>query len=127
QRHDLRIDDRVGHLKGGGGDDEFRAQIAESLLQALEQALAEIVVLVENRDLGVGPVAADVATVDAALQLEARVEAHGESEVRGVGKAVGAAGDQELRYLPVVEVFLDRSVGRRAERAEDEGDAVLLN
>jgi hypothetical protein len=49
------------------------------------------------------------------------------------GKCFGSAhllapvATKELRHLALVEIFLNGGVGRRAERAEDEGDLLLLD
>ena len=45
----------------------------------------------------------------------------------GIVPLVGAGGDEQLRHLVVVQVALDRGVGRRAERIEQHQHLVLLD
>ena len=77
QRHDLRIHGCIGGLiVSAVATIIFVRLVAESFAQADEVVLAEIVVLVEHRDLGVRHVLEDVASVDTRLDAVARLKAH---------------------------------------------------
>ena len=62
-----------------------------------------------------------------ALALVARLPAHRPREVLRVVPLGGAGGDEQLRHLLRVHVFVDRRIRRRAERIEDEQDFVALH
>ena len=117
ERDHLRIDRWIGELVARLGDDHAGGLGAEALLQRHQVVLAEIVVLVEHRDLGIGLGLQDVLGVDPRLHLEAGVPGHRPGEVLRIVEPRGAGGDVELRHLLAVEVLLAREVGRRAERA----------
>ena len=53
--------------------------------------------------------------------------AHGPGEILRVVPLGGAGGDEQLRHLLGVHVFLDRRVRRRAQRIEDEQHLVALH
>ena len=103
------------------------AVVAQPIAEALQEILAEIVVLVEHRDLGILHLLQHVGGVDAGLRLIDRRQRHGVGEVFGIVPAAGAGRQEELRHLLGVEVLLDRGVGRRAERAGDGQHLVLLD
>src|SRR6185312_7179429 len=69
----------------------------------------------------------DVFRVDDRLGAIVRLPAHRPRKVLGIVPLRRARGEEELRYLPVVEVFAERRVVGGAEALEDEGDAVLLD
>ena len=81
---------------------------------------AKIVVLVEHGDLGRRFLFREILRVDARLALVARQPAHGPGKRLRVVPLGGAGGDEQLRHLLAVDVFLDRGVGGGAERAEQQ-------
>ncbi len=89
----MAVDGRLADLIAVLGDDHRRLG-AEPVAQALEQVLAEIVVLIEHGDLGVGLGSEDVFGIDATFGLIGRLPAHGPGEVRGIAKAGGAGGGE---------------------------------
>ena len=120
-----------GHLRGqrGGaglvgllGDDGAGRQL---VLDALQAALAEVVVLVEHADLGVGEVLLEVLAEDLALDRVVGLPA----ERLGLGGAVvparAAGGHEHVGHLGGVEVTDDLGVRRRAETLEDAEHLVL--
>ena len=66
----------IGDLVGGFRHDHGRGLVAEAGLDAVQVVLTEIVVLIEDADLGVRIVLDDVLAVDAAFDEVVRVEAH---------------------------------------------------
>ena len=100
--------------------------VAEELLDALLGVLAEVVVLQEEADLGVGHVLGDVLADDLALDLVVGLPAEGHRPGLGVvAPAERAGGDEEVRHLLVVEEVDDRAVGGGAEGADGREDLVL--
>ena len=97
------------------------------ILDAFQIVLAEIVVLVEHRDLGVGLLGQEVGSVEAGLGLQVGLPAHRPRELGRVVEVGGAGGDEELRHLLLVEVGPDRHVERRAQHVEDQRDLVVLD
>ncbi len=124
---DLRIDSGIGDFVAHFADHDRRGRGPQAIAEAFEEILAEIVVLVEHGDLGILHLLQHVGGVDAGLRLIDRRQRHGVGEVLGIVPAAGAGRQEELRYLPGVEVLLDRRVGRRAERAGDGEHLVLLD
>ena len=61
------------------------------------------------------------------LALVVGLPAHGPGEFLGIVPLGGAGGDEQLRHLLRIHVFLDRRIRRRAERIEDEEDLVALD
>ena len=59
--------------------------------------------------------------------LVARQPAHGPGKRLRVVPLGGAGGDEQLRHLLAVDVFLDRGVGGGAERAEQQQNLVALD
>ena len=47
--------------------------------------------------------------------------------VLGIVPLVGAGGDEQLRHLVFVQITLDRGIGRRAERVEQQQHLLLLD
>ena len=127
QRHDLRIHGRIGGFVGLRGHDHLIGVSAETVAQPVEIVLAEIVVLVEHRDLCIRQIFEDVGGVDVPLGAVARQPAHRPRKMLRIVPLVGAGGDEELRHLVVVQVGVDGYVGRRAERAEHQQYLVLLD
>ena len=69
----------------------------------------------------------DVGRIDARFGAVVRLPADGPGEMLGIAPARGAGGDEQLRHLHGVHVFLDRRVGRGAERREDQEHLVALD
>jgi len=65
--------------------------------------------------------------VDAAFGLVGRLPSHRPREALRVPKLRGAGGDEQLRDLLRVHVFLDCGIGRRAEALEDQQHLVALH
>ncbi len=127
ERDHLRIDLRIGELVARLGHDHAAGLGAQPLLQRLEVVLAEIVVLEEHGDPGIGLGLQDVLGIDPRLHLEAGVPGHRPGEILRIVEAGGAGRDEELRHLLAVEVLLAGEVGRRAERAGLGQDADILD
>src|SRR5882672_5802660 len=85
----------------------------EAVLQALDVILAVVVVLIEDSDLAVGKVLHQIFGVDAALALVVRLPAHGPREIFWIAPFGGAGGDEQLRHLLGIHVFVDRGVRGR--------------
>ena len=103
------------------------ALLAQAIGQALHVVLAEVVVLHQHRDLGIGLGGHDVARIKLPFGLIGRLPAHGPGEGLGVAEARGAGVDEELRNLLAVEVALHRHVLRGAERSEHQQHLILLD
>src|SRR6266700_1523687 len=88
---------------------------------------AVVVVLIEDADLSAGVMLQQIVRVNARLALVARLPTHRPGEAIRVVPFAGAAGDEQLRHLFAVHVFLDRGVGRRSQAVEDEQDLVALD
>ena len=69
----------------------------------------------------------DVFRVDAAFALVIRLISHGPGEVLRVSELGCAGRDEELRHLLGVHVFLDRGIGRGAERLVDQQHLVAFD
>src|SRR5215470_7737784 len=124
--NDLRVDGRVGSLVGRLDLDQSGRLIGEPVHQPLEIVLAEIVVLIEYADLGIGLVLQNIAGVNAALCLVADEKAHGPGMALGVVPLSGAGAEEQLRHSILIHVVPDRAVGGGADRAGDEQNVVSL-
>ena len=127
RRDDLRIDRGLGVLVGSLLHDHAGVIRAETGLQPDEVVLAEVVVGVEHRDLGVRLGRQNVLGVDARLRLVAGVVADRPGKMLRVVPLGRAGGDEELRHLFVVAIGPDRGVGRSAQRLEQERHLFLLD
>ncbi|MNZ90010.1 hypothetical protein D3C78_1089590 [compost metagenome] len=127
QPDDLRIDRGVGQLVGSLGHHAGLAFLGQRAFEALEQVLAEVIVLVEHGDLGLGQALLDVAAVEPAFGDVAGHERHGPGRALGIVEPIRAHAQQDLRHLPGVHVALDGRVGRRAQVAVDRQHFVLLD
>src|SRR5690606_40941236 len=117
---------RVGHLVALLGDDGDAGAL-DGLLEAAGQVLAEVVVLVEDGDLGVGLLLLEVGGVDAGLGDVVGLPADG-PRVLGVGAPLGCAGgDEHLRNLALVGVVPGGGGGGGAERLEEREHLLLLD
>src|SRR6185312_11249369 len=65
--------------------------------------------------------------VDVRLGAVARQPHHGPGKVFRIVPLIGAGGDEQLRHLVLVQITVDRHVGRRAERVVHEQHLVLLD
>ena len=119
---DRGIGDLEGHVLGDPTD-----LLAEALLEAVPVILAVIVVLHQHADPGVLDVGQDVLGVDHRLGVVIGRVTHGPRELLGIAPLRGAGGDEELRHLLLVHVFVDRGVARRAQRVEGAQHFVLLD
>ena len=127
QLDDMRIDGRLRGFVAFLGNDHRGRLGAEPVLQALDVIFAVIVVLIEHGDLGVRLFLENVLGVDLGLALVVGLPAHGPGKVLGIVPLGGAGGDEQLRHLLGVQVFLDRRVRWRAERIENEQNLVALD
>src|SRR5712675_2469328 len=84
-------------------------------------------VVIQHRDLGVGLLLQQVLRVDPGLALVVGLPAHGPWEVLGVIPLGGAGGDEQLRHLLGVHVFVDRRIRRRPQRIENEQHLIALD
>ena len=89
--------------------------------------LAVVVVLHQHRDLGVLDVGQQMLGVDHALGVVVGLEAHRPRELLGLAPLRRAGRDEEMRHLLLVDVLVDRRVGRRAQRVEQAEHLVLLD
>ena len=124
---DLQIDGRVGDFVGGFRHDHLRRLVAEAGLDAVQVVLAEVVVLIEDADLGVRMFFQDVLAVDASLDEVVGVEAHRPGKILRIGELRRAGRGEQLRHLLGVEIFLHRRVRGRAEELEGEQHFVALD
>ena len=109
------VHSRVARFVARGRDDHAVRPSAESLLQPVKVVASEVVVLIENGDAGVGPVAQNGAGVDLRFRAQQVNERHCPGEMRRVVPPGRAGLDEELRHAPFVQIGLDRGVRRRAE------------
>ena len=114
----MAVDRGLGHLVALLHDDHGRSLGAETVLGALEVILTEIVVLVEDRDLGVRLLFQQPFRIDLRFALVGGLPADGPGEVFRIVPLGGARGDEQLRDLLGVQILLDRAVRWRAERVE---------
>jgi hypothetical protein len=117
----------VGRLKILRADDHLVGVLAEAFLQAVEQILAEIVVLVEHRDLRLRVMRQQMPGIEFCLVAQIGLPAHGPGEMRGIVQRRRAGGGKQLRHAGFVEVRPDRHVERRAEHAEHQRDLVAFH
>src|SRR6516164_10219841 len=75
--HDLGIDGGVGDLVGNAGNDYALVFVAQHVFQAENIVLAEVVVLIEQAQLGVRIMLQDVGRVDTPLRPVVRLPAYG--------------------------------------------------
>ena len=127
QRDDLRVDGRLGGLVGRLLDDHAGVVGAEPFLEADQVILAEAVVLIEHRDLGVGLGREDVLGEDARLDLVVRLPADRPREMLGIGELLAPVATNSCGTLLSLRYCRIASVGRGAERVEQEGDLLLLD
>jgi len=107
--------------------DHRRCLGAQRLTERLLIVLAEVVVLINHGDLGVRLFLQQIFGIDLRLDGVARLPAHGPAEVLRIIPLAGAGGDEQLRHLLCVHVFLERGVRGRAQRIEDQQDLVTLH
>ncbi len=115
----------IGHLVGHELHD--LGGIADAFLEALEVVLAVVVVLHQHADLGVLDVGQRVLGIDHALGVVIGLEAHRPRELLGLAPLRRAGRHVEMRHLLLVDVFVDRRVGRCAQRVEQAEHLVLLD
>ena len=89
--------------------------------------LAEIVVLIEHRDLGVRLGREDVLGIDVRLGLVVGVVAHRPREMLRIVPLGRPGGDEQLRHLVVIAILPDRRIGWSAQRLEQERDLLVLD
>src|SRR3954453_16836974 len=117
----LRLDVDVADLVGLLGHDLAGRDLH---VETLDAVLAEVVVLVEVRDLLAGEVLLDVVAQDLALDRVVGLPAERVGVLGGVVPAQAPGGDEEVRHLLLVEEVDDLLMSRRAERVEDGEDLV---
>ena len=102
--------------------------LPEPDLEAVDQVLAVVVVLVDDADLRVGVVLADVTPVDQPLADVVREPGGRPRELLPVaGERLRARGREHLRHARGVQVRPDGEIDLGAERADDGEDLVLLD
>ncbi len=114
-------------IVGNLADDHLAVLVAQHVLQTENVILSKIVVLIQQADPGVRMVLQDVGRVDAGFGAVVRRPADGPREVLRIAPARRTGGDEQLRHLLGVHVFLDRRVARGAERGEDQEHLVALD
>src|SRR6202035_5549884 len=92
----------------------------EAVFHTLHVVLTVIVVLVENADLAQRVVLQEIVRINASLALVTRLPALGPGKVLRIVPFGGAAAEKELWHLLGVHVSLDRSIGRRSQRLENQ-------
>ena len=123
---DLRAHVRGRHLVRLRGDDVRRLR-PQPLLEAFQVLLAEVVVLIENRDLRVRTVVGDRLAVDPRLVVVRGLPAARPRVALCVGEHRRTGRVEDLRHLPGVEVGPDPLVHRGPERPDDGEHVVLLD
>ncbi len=124
----LRIDGRFGQIIGllhdhlGGA-----AGVLQNLLEGAEEIAAEIVVLVEDADLGVRLHVDDVPGQNTRFGRIERQARHGPFVVLRIVPFRGAGVEQQLRHALGIEIFVHGGLRRGAERAEQRQHFVLLD
>jgi len=123
-RH-LGVEVGVAGFVAGFGDDWDRS--GERILETLHVVFAVFVILIEDRDLAARLVGQQILAEDAAFGLIVRLPSHGPRMVDRIVPFGGAGGDEELRHMRVVHVFLDRGIRRGSETLKHEQDAIVLD
>ena len=100
---------------------------ASTFLKGAEEIAAEIVVLVEDADLGVRLHADDMLGEDARFGRIERQARHGPFEVLRIVPFRRAGIEQKLRHALRVEIFMHGGLGRRTERTEQGQHFLLLH
>src|SRR3982750_1030015 len=104
----------IGNVEGDVDEDET-VQVAKAFLDAPVEHAAELVVLPEHHDLLPRIISLDVVGVDAPLRPERRLPAHGPGKRLGLAQLLVAGGDEQLRYLLLVQIPARGEIARRAE------------
>ena len=123
----MRVDRRLGDFIALLDDDHRLCLVAETFLEALDVVLAEVVVLIEHRHLGVRLLLQQILGIDPRLVLVVGLPSHGPGEVLRIVPLRRAGGDEQLRDLLGVQILLDCRVGRRAQRIEHQQHLVALD
>jgi hypothetical protein len=110
RRRDLRIHRRVRRFVALLADDHGLRLGAQRVLDAPEMVFLEIVVLIEDGDLGVRRGLQDEFGEDAALGVKGRLPGHRPRKMLVVAEGRGAG----LRHVVLVQVFAHRHDLRRA-------------
>ena len=121
ERGDRRAD--VGVRRGVGGRRQLG--LGDLVLDALEQVLAELVVLVEDADLLALEVLLHVVAEDLAFPDVVKLPAERVRQLGRVVPALAAGRHEHVGHLLRVQVRGDGQVGRRAEAVEDRVHLVL--
>jgi hypothetical protein len=100
---------------------------AEAVLHTVQIVLAQIIVLIQHRDLRIGSGAEDMFREDVSFGPVAWIEGDRPGIVPRICEHAEAAGDEHLRNLVVIEVGTDRCVLRRPDASEYKRDLLLLN
>ena len=95
------------------------------LVETLHAVPAEVVVLVEVRDLLAGEVLRDVVAEDLALDHVVRLPAERVRVRLGLVPAAASGRDEQVRHALAVQEVDDLGVGRRAERTHHREHLVL--
>jgi len=123
-RH-LGVEVGVAGFVAGFGDDWDRS--GERILETLHVVFAVFIILIQDRDLAARLVGQEILAEDAAFGLIVRLPSHGPRMVDRIVPFGGAGGDEELRHMRVVHVFLDRGIRRGSETLKHEQDAIVLD
>src|SRR3954464_14040575 len=105
----------------------FAALRPEAVPQSLDVVFSEVVVLIQNGDLGVGMVGENESGVDMRFGLVVGVKGDGPWEILWVGEARCTGRGQKLRHFFVVEIFLNRGIGWRADDLEGGENFIALD
>ena len=125
--HHLGIHRWRRRFVGGFDGDQLVGLVAEPIAQSDHVVFSEIIVLVKNTDLLARIVLQDVFGVDASLDLVAGLPANGPREILRVVPLGRARRNEDLRHLLGIHVFVDRAVGRRTQRIEDQKHLVAFD
>src|SRR6185437_1622793 len=118
------VDRGIGRLVGS--PDHLRESVPQNILHPEDIVFAVIIILRKNSDLHVGMVLQDVFGIDPRLDPVAHPPTDRPRVLLVVRPFIGPACYEELWYLLLIDVFVDRRVARRAEWIEQERDAILL-
>ena len=84
----------------------------------------EIIILVEQRNLGIGPLFQHVFGIDLRFHPVAGLPAHGPREFARIGPFIRTGCQEQMRHAALIDVAMYGAVGWRAKLIEQEGHAV---
>ena len=126
QGYDLGIDRRIGDLVGYRPHQSFIPG-AQYVAQTVDEILAEIVVLIQQRKFRIGLLSQRIFGEDLGFGSGTRREAHGPGIGLVVAPLVPVHRQEQMRHLVCIDVFDHRRIRRGAEHRKQEGDIVAFD